>query len=102
MVKRLVEISQIQQDVNKFKREKKEKVAMTSESIQKIFEDGQAKLAAKYTTEELGKVIPSYLNNSAGLYKHRSKSIPTLPTSAAQIKLEEKHKVTNGKKFLVN
>ena len=65
---------------------------MSSESIQKIFEDGQAKLAAKYTTEELGKVIPSYLNNSAGLYKHRSKSIPTLPASAAQIKLEEKHK----------
>ena len=50
----------------------------------------QAKLAAKYTTEELGKVIPSYLNNSAGLYKHRSKRIPTLPASAAQIKLEQK------------
>ena len=48
--------------------------------------------------------MPSYLNNSSGLYKHRAKSIPNLPSSAADIHLEEKHKVTIGpdpKKFLI-
>ena len=59
-----------------------------------IFVTGQAKLAEKYFTEELSKVLPTFTNNVAGLYKHRAKSIPILPTSAEDIKLSDKYKVT--------
>lgn len=90
---------------DEFQRSLKEAVKVNStEPIQQLFQQEQAKIAAKFTTEELASFLPSFENMKTSLYRHRAQERPNLPTSSSVIELEEKHKVTiekEPKRFLL-
>ena len=69
---------------DEFQRSLKEAVKVNStELIQQLFQQEQAKIAAKFTTEELASFLPSFENMKTSLYRHRAQERPNLP-----IKLE--------------
>ena len=65
-----------------------------TQSIHQLFQDEQSKIVLKHGTEALSEVLPSFDKMKSGLFAKRAEETPNLPVSAANIVLEEKHKLT--------
>ena len=76
--------SKLDLDVREFKKAMKELAKSNSTvPLQQLFQQEQARIASKYSVEELASVLPAFDKMKTTLYRKRGEEIPNLPVSSS-------------------